>query len=189
MRNPNLGSSLTHIDRLMTFSDVHCKTRDASSSFPHNIQSRILSIHPLPHSITQNVGKENAFIMNYVHSPKAQASSSLDAPQNRQLLPSFSSSHPSAETTWSDTKHSGIIIVPLIQAPPSQRCLLSTTLFSSSSNPSSLPRSCCPKNQPPDFLHAVSSSYIVYKVQFVDKGYEINLQHYLTSSFAPFKST
>ncbi len=129
MRNPNLGSSLTHIDRLMTFSDVHCKTRDVSSSFPHNIQSRILSIHLLPHSITQNVGKENAFIMNYVHRPKAQASSSSDAPQNRQLLPSFSSSHPSAETAWSDTRRSGIILVPLIQAPPSQRCFFFTTLF------------------------------------------------------------
>jgi len=119
MHNPNLGSSLTHIDRLMTFSDVYCKTKDVSSSFPHNIQSRILSIHLLPHSITQNVGKENVFIMNYVHRPKAQASPSSDASQNRQLLPSFSYSHPSAETAWSDTKRSGIILVPLIQAPPS----------------------------------------------------------------------
>lgn len=132
MRYPNLGSSLTHIDRLMTFSDVHCKTRDVSSSFPHNIQSRILSIHLLPHSITQNVGKENAFIMNYVHRPKAQASSSSDASQNRQLLPSFSCSHPFAKTAWSDTRRSGIILVPLIQAPPSQRCFFSTTFLSPS---------------------------------------------------------
>jgi hypothetical protein len=130
MHNPNLGSSLTHIDRLMTFSDVHGRTREVSSSFPHNIQSRILSIHLLPHSITQKVGKENAFIMNYVHRMKAQASPSSDASQNRQLLPSFSCSHPSAETAWSDTRRSGIILVPLIQAPPSQRCFFSTTFFS-----------------------------------------------------------
>ncbi len=146
MRNPNLGSSLTHIDRLMTFSDVHCKTRDVSSSFPHNIQSRILSIHLLPHSITQNVGKENAFIMNYVHRPKAQALSSSDASQNRQLLPSFSCFHPSAKTAWSDTRRSGIVLVLLIQAPPSQRCFFSTTfLFPPLLILSSLHRSCCPK--------------------------------------------
>jgi len=33
------------------------------------------------------------------------------------------------------------------------------------------------------------SSCIVYKIQLVDKGYGINLQHYLTSSFVPYKTT
>ncbi len=28
-----------------------------------------------------------------------------------------------------------------------------------------------------------SSTYIVYKIQLVDKGYGINLQHYFASSF------
>jgi hypothetical protein len=34
-----------------------------------------------------------------------------------------------------------------------------------------------------------SPSYIVSKVELVDKGYGINLQHYITSSFVVYKST
>ncbi len=34
-----------------------------------------------------------------------------------------------------------------------------------------------------------SFNYIVYKIQLVEKRYGINLQHYLTSSFLPYKNT
>jgi hypothetical protein len=38
------------------------------------------------------------------------------------------------------------------------------------------------------YTNTFSFNYIVYKIQLVDKRYGINLKHYLTSSFLPYKN-